>query len=205
MSQDPQQALPLLCGVVAGSQGRVEQTLIPRDHAFDLPAMSVDSFREPAFHQTTVPGLRPMATVLAGVQPDRRGADAQGLSAQHMVGFAVVAGVRQQPGQRQMTDRLPQGRGELGVVAAGTSHHPGGRDQVGPRMADDGQLGPGAIATTGVSAAVSEVGADVVRLQAGGVDRPFRFVFDQAALSRPLEEDAQEAVESPFFSSRCSA
>ena len=205
MSQNFHQALLLLSGIGAGSQGRIEQTFMPRDRAFDLPAMPVDSLGEPALHQAAVPGLGPMATVLAAVQPDRRGANAQLLAAQDMVGFAVVAGVRQQPGQMQMTDRLTHGRGELGVVATRSLHHSGRRDQMGPRMTDDGQLGPGAIATTGVSAAVLEVGADVVRLQAGGVDRPFRFVFDQAALSRPLKDDAQEAVKSPFFSSRCSA
>ena len=205
MSQNFHQALLLLSGIGAGSQGRIEQTFMPRDRAFDLPAMSIDTFGEPAFHQTTIPALRPVTTVFARVQPDRRGANAQLLAAQDMIGFAIVPAVCQQPGQMQMPDRLTQDRSELGVVPAGTPDHRGPRDQVSLRVADDRQLGPAMTTPMAVPAAVPEVHADMVRLQTGGVDGPLWLVFDQAALSRPLEDDALEAVESPFFRRRFSA
>lgn len=88
------------------------------------------------------------------------------------------------------------------MVAARTSAGDRRRDQVRLRMADDCQFGPATVATTGIAAAVVEVNANVVGLQAGGVDGPFGLVLDQAALNRPLKDDAQEPVESPFFTSR---
>ena len=205
MSQDPQQALALLGGVVAGPQGRVQQALVPRDHAFDLPAMTVDSLREPAFHQPAVLGLGPTTPRVPAVQRNGGAAYPQLFSTQDVVAFAVVAGVGQQAGQTHMSDCLTHGRGELGMVVAGASHHPGASNQVGWRVTDDGQLGPAATAKTLVSTAFHEVGADVVGLQAGGVDGAFGLGSDQPALCRTLEDDAPEPVESPFFTSRCSA
>ncbi len=66
MRQDSQQALRLLGSVVPGPQRRVQQALVPRDHALDLPAMPVDPLGEPAFHQAAVLRLGSAVPVTAG-------------------------------------------------------------------------------------------------------------------------------------------
>ena len=205
MRQDPQQALALLSGVVPGPQGRVQQALVARDHAFDLPAMPVDALGEPAFHQAAVLGLGPTTPRVPAVQRNGRAGNAQLLSTQDVVAFAVVAGIGQQAGQAQVPDRLAHGRGELGMIVAGTSDDRGPGNQMGLCVADDGQLGPTSATKTPVSAAIHEVGADVVGLQAGGVDGPFALGADQPTLDGTLEDNGQEPVKSPFFISRCSA
>ena len=59
--------------------------------------------------------------------------------------------------------------------------------------------GPGFIATVHI------VGAGVARLQAGGIDGPFRpFVYETEPVGT-LEYGGEQIVQSPFFSSRFSA
>ena len=205
MCENSEQALALLGGVAAGSQGGVQQTLVPRDHALDLPAIAVDSLGEPAFHQAAVLGLGPTTPRVPAVQGNCGAANAQLFSAQDMVALAVVAGVGQQAGQTNMPVCLAHGRGELGMIVAGAADHQGGGDQVSRCMTDDRQLRPAAATKPLISTAFHEVGADVVGLQAGGVYGPFGLGRDQATLGGSLEDDAQESVKSPFFISRRSA
>lgn len=205
MRQNSQQALALLCGVVPGSQGRVQQALVPRDDAFDLPAMSIDPLGEAAFHHASVLGLRPATPGVPPVQRNRRAANAQLPAAQDMVAFAIVARVGQKPGQSQVTDCLPHGRSELRVVVAGSSHHQGSGDQVSRGVTDDRQLGPTATAEPFISLAIHKVCADVVALQTRGINGPLGLGGNQPAFGSTLENDGQEPVKSPFFISRCSA
>ena len=122
-----------------------------------------------------------------------------------MIGLAVVAGVGQEAAQSHVADRLPHRRSKLRAVIAGAVNHNSACNQVAARVADDRQLRPAATTKPLVSLAIHEVGDDVMHLQAGGVDGALGLGGDQAALSCPLEEDMQEPVESPFFTSRLSA
>jgi len=205
MGQNSQQALALLGGVVACPQCRVESSLVPRDHALDLPAMPVNSLGETALHETSVSTLGPATPGIPAVDGDGRGANAQLLSAQDVVALAVIGGVGQQAGQADIPNGLAHGRGELRMVIAGPPDHHGTSDQVGLRMTDDRQLRPATTAESPVSTAFDEVGADVMGLQAGRVDGPLALGGDQAALGNSLEDDRQQAMESPFFINRPSA
>ena len=205
MGQNSQQALAILGGVVTGPQRRAQPSLVPRDHTLDLPAISIDTLVESPFHLAAISCLGPAASGVARVQRNNCAADAQLLSAQPMIALTIVARIGQQSGQAYVPNRLAHRRSELAMVVAGAANHVGGRDQMALRVTDDRQLGPPASAKTPVSAAFHEVGADVVRLQAGGVNGALGPGGDQAALGCPPKDDAQQPLKSPFFTSRCSA
>jgi len=205
MGQDSQQALAFLGGVVTGAQRRAQPSFVPRDHTLDLPAIPIDPLVESPFHLAAIPCLRPAAPGVARVQRNHRAADAQRLSAEPMIALTVVAGVGQHASQVHVADRLAHGRRELAMVVAGAANHVGGRDQMALRVTDQRQLGPAATAKTPITTAFDEVGADVVGLQAGGVNGALGLGGNQAALDGVLEDNAQEPVKSPFFISRCSA
>jgi len=205
MCQDSQQALAFLGGVVTGPQRRVQPSLVPRDHALHLPAIPVDSLVESALHLATILCFGPAPCGVTPVQRNDRTAYAQLLSAQPMIGLAVVARIGREAGQAHVADRLPHRRSKLRAVIAGAGNHNSACNQVALRVADDRQLGPAAAAKPLVSLAIHEVGADVMGLQAGRVDGTLGLGGDQAALGCPLEEDMREPVESPFFISRPSA
>ena len=205
MGQNSQQALALLGGVVSSPQRRVQPSLVPRDHALDLPAIPIDTLVESPFHLATISCLGPAASGVAWIERNDRAADAQFPSAEPMIALTVVARIAQQAGQAYIPSRLAHRRSELAMVVAGAPNHVGGRDQVTLRVTDQRQLGPAATAKTPVSPAFHKVGADVVGLQPGRVDGPLGLGSDQAALGCPPEEDAQQPLKSPFFTSRCSA
>ncbi len=205
MGQDSQQALLLLCRIVPGSQRRVQSSFVPRDDALDLPAISVDPLMESSLHLATISCLGPAPASVAPVERDDRTAYAQLLPAQPMIGFAVVAGIGQQSGQTYVPNRLAHRGRKLRMIVARSANHAGGCDQVALGVTDQRQLGPAATAESPVSTAIHEVGADVVSLQAGGINRAFGLWADQAALCCPPEDDGQQSLKSPFFISRCSA
>jgi len=205
MCQDSRQALSLLGGVVACAKRRVQPSFVSGDNAVDLPAIAVNSFMESSFHLAAISGLGPSPAGISAVERNGRTAYAQFFATQTMIGLAVVAGVGQQSPQSHVPDRLPHRRSELVVVVAGAANHIGCGDPVALRVANDCHLRPAAAAKTLVSAAIYEVGADVVRFQAGGINGPLWLWGDQAASASPFEDGCKQSLKSPFFISRRSA
>lgn len=70
-------------------------------------------------------------------------------------------------------------------------------------MAKDRQLRPERAAKAlGVRLLIEVMEAGVTNLQASGVDRARRLIFDQAEAASSVDEVTVDSIESPFFSSR---
>jgi len=122
-----------------------------------------------------------------------------------MIGFTVITTIRQDLTKPHVSLSLGQNLGQIVKVVGGSLGNPARRDQMGSRVTDDRPLRP-TPSVVGVSlAAADEVGADVPRLQARGIQRPLRGLVQQMQAAGTPEDGAQQSVQNPFFPSRCSA
>jgi len=193
-------------GRVGPCRERGSQTpLVPGEDALDLPALPVATTREATEEATTVAPAGRASGCVAGVDRDGREGDPEVLAAEAVVVLAVEGGVGQHPSQRDTACSLPHDGRELGRVVGRAEGDRGTGDQVGGVVAEHGQLRIPQAPEGALAAAAHEVGADVARLEAGGVHGPVAGSVDQAACAGSGEDDIQEAIERPPFRSRCSA
>ena len=205
MCQDSEVAFAVLGLVASSAQRRTEEPFVPRDRAFGLPSVIVDTLGKALLHLPSVLGRGTFVARTPLIQGDHRGADAESLSAEAMIVLAVVGGVGQKPIPAHVAGGLEHGFGELRGVVRGTSAGNGARNQVGPGVTNDGQLGPAKAAEMPVALALHVVGAGVPGLKTRGVNGALGTLVDQAQAVGAPECGCKQLLESPFFSSRFSA
>ena len=186
-----------------GGQGGAEEAFEPGEHAFRLPALSVDPTGKPILHLTTITSVGTTGTS-AGVHGNDGGPDTEFFATEPMVRLGIVGPVGEQPIDRKVAHGLGDRGHEVGCVITGACPHPSGSDEVRVVVTDDGELGPWPVPFH-AALAVQEVSADVMALQSGGIDAGFALLFQQAIGPGDTENGVEQLVKSPFFRSRCSA
>ena len=205
MGENLQQALSAPGGFAASTYSAAQYPLELRDGAFHLPAVAVDTLGETSAHLAPVsaPGRSGAAT--PRIKGNDRGADAELFSAEAVVVLAIVAGISQHAVEGNVLGRQDHGWGELRGVVAGTGTHHGARKQMAAGVTTQSQLRPTSTAEGPVTLPVDVVRAGMSALQAGGVERPFGTLVDQAEGVGALENGPEHGLKSPFFSNRFSA
>ena len=203
MYKNPVQTFTMPPTGCSGGQRGPEDPLESREYAFGLPAMTVHSARKTLLHLATIAAVCGL-TRAPGVHRDDGGADAQLLAAEPMVRLRVIGTVAQQPVDREPINGLRDGGLEIRRIVARPGPHPRGSDEMRVVVADDRQLGPPAV-PFGAAPPMQEVPADVMTLQAGGINAGLALVFQQASGLGDTENSVEQQIESPFFRSRCSA
>src|SRR5436190_4894737 len=203
MREDFHVTLALAGRVGAAAEGRAQAAFEPREDTLGLGPLGVLLAVEAAFHLAAIEGLGPAAAA-AGVELDDRGADAQALAGQPVVGLGVEAAVAQQPVDVQVPRRLDQRRLQERAVVRRPHRRQGRGDQVAPGIADHGELGElaEAVAAVAVAEAAGVVGRADAGLQAGRVDRRLGLAADQPRRSSIVEDRLRQAAKDPFFARR---
>ena len=203
MGEDAEQDLGLSGFVASTSQGWAESAFVLGDRAFDVPAMTICLSIEATPHLAAIRRLGPAIPGVAPIERNQCRADAQDVTGQAVVMFAVVGGVGQQAIDDQMSARLPGAGSKLRRIPAGPVAQRGPGPQIRCRLRGHGQLGPAAPdERTELLASNDKVIRDVVILEAGGVDADLGTRRDQAARVGNTEKGGKEGIESPFFRSR---
>lgn len=205
MGEDSEEALALLGIVTAGSERGPEASLVPRDRAFHLPALTIDRAVEATFHLPSILRARPLPPRSSRVQVDDRRAHAQFLARQRVIVLGVVTRVGEQPVDLHQSSRAPHGLGELRRVLARPVAHHGARPQVRRAVAHHREFGPRVPLESLVSRAFDVVPRDMAAFQARRVDDRLGRLVDQAAARRLDEDGIQEPIERPPLRSRFSA
>lgn len=185
---------------------------MPREGGLHLPSLAEHPavaaafglLAEPLDHLPPVPSLGPLAAMPPGIQRDYGGPDPEAFAAIAVMTFTIERGVGQHPipgdGQRGLGHDRAQLRGIVGRAGG----HGGPGEEVAPRIAGDGQLGPqpGGVLASG---SLEEVARGASALQSGPIDRRCRRIGDQAAVLCGRGGTQKEDDVGPPFSSRCSA
>ncbi len=124
---------------------------------------------------------------------------------QAMVVFSIVSGIGQNPMEGNVLHRLRHCFWKLGRIVAWSAADHSAWKQVRVRVAHHGQFSPAAAIERLVAFALYVIRTGVAGFEPRGVDGPLRALVNQAKLVRPLKNGGEQFVESPFFSSRCSA
>jgi hypothetical protein len=142
MGQDAQATFALAGGLGATRERRSQATLVPRKSTLRLPALPVLAFGEAFLHLAAVFGLRPFATLIATIDRDDRGTDAEFFAGQPMIGLAIEGRIPEHaiPGDDQAS--LLQRRAELRGVITGAEGHCGRGEEVTTGVAGDRELDP---------------------------------------------------------------
>jgi len=189
----------------ACGQALAQDTLVLAETALRMPTLAIASLRKRFIHLPTIGGGRFAAGVSpSGIQRKHRLRNAQFFPSQDMVGFGIKTGVAVQAVQRQTPNGLSNDRSKFRRVIGGPRSDRSPRDQVRGVMHHGGQFGPrtipfGALPTT------QKMNTDIVVGQSRRVDAGTRSLVDQAAAAGLRTNLLQQAVKSPFFSSRASA
>ncbi len=212
MSKYTQITFTLTRCVGLATQGRAEQTLVPRERTLCLPTLPVHApvpttsrlLAEPPHHLPPVAAPRPLPPPVATVQGDHRRADAQVLPAVTVALLAVERRVAEYPVVMDRQRSLGHDRAELGRIVGGAEADSRRGEEVAGRIASDGQLRPqpGIVLATGP---LEEVAGGVPALQAGGIDGRCGLLADQTALLCARGGAMEEQDERPFFSSLLAA
>ena len=204
MSQNAKIAFTFLRLVRPGSQGRSQQAFVSGDRAFGLPALAINSFGKTAFHLTPITSSGPFATATA-VQRNYGRTNSQFVATQSMVMLTVVGRIAQQSVPRDLLARLSHRFGKLRRIIARAFAHDGRCPQMAARMANHCQLDPLITQKPLIARAQNVMPRRLSTLQSGGVDSRLWFLGDQAAHLGKAQGLLQKEIESPFFTSRCSA
>lgn len=207
VKEHSEDALTRLGGGAARAQGRAESSLVLTHRALHMPSLAVASQGESTLHLSPVPSLSHGLGMTAMVQRDDRSWNAQVLAGQTMIGLGIKAAVGQHAFGTHVSRRLSQRRRPRRGIVAWTATRVRADDQVRPMVRRPRHLGPighhGGPLITRPSITVMLAG--VVGLEAGGVDGKPRLVSQQPPGAGPIQDRPQEAIKTPFFSSRCSA
>ena len=204
VSQNFDKAFPFPRRVVSGSQRRTQNPFVLGKTAFDLDALAIDPIGKLPFHLLSISALGRLGTPTT-IERDHGGPNSQVLSCQRMIGFRIKPGIAQQAIKSKVPAGLNHGRGKMGTVVVGAPGHDTAPEQVGLRVADGRDFGPGGVLSRAFAGPVQIVGTDMMGLEPGGINGPLRLIGDQIQLSGAVQNGVQEIVQSPFFSSRCSA
>ncbi len=162
--------------VGAGVDDFSRETFDHRVDGFHLPTLSITTFVQMTFHLLSIaahgfPGRR--SAVLGGDQ----GLNPQFVAGQHVVGFAVEAGVRRDRLHSGASLRFDDERAEIAEVGPRSLASPGRQAEMTRRVADHAQLGVAAIGDGARSSVFSHlfstpgiVATGVPRFEAAGVD-----------------------------------
>ena len=175
-----------------------------RERTFGLPSLAIFAAVEPPLHLAAVLGLGPFATLGPLVDGDDGGANAQFLTAQAMIRFAIIGGIPEHTVPRNKDAGTFHGRSKLRTIIAGTGAHGGRGEEVAGGVADDRQLRPQAcrVPFTGTGEVVA---GGVPTLQARGINGRLGLRADEAAFLGAHGGRDEEKHGFPFFSSRCRA
>ena len=199
MSQDTKAGFALPGRLRAAAECRTETPLVARAGALRLPALAVLPLGEALLHLAAVLGLGPRAALVAAVDRDDGGADAQVLAGEAVVLLAVEGRVTQHAIPRDDQAGLLHRRAELRGVVTRAEADGGRGEEMAAGVASDGELDPGLGAEL-AAGPLEEEARGVPALQAGGIDGGGRFVRDQAAFLRARGGLEEEQDELPFFS-----
>ena len=208
MGEDPEREFAPLRGRAAGGEGGAEAPFVLAEAALRMPALVVQRTWEAPAHRAPVGRLRPAPPGVARVERDDAPAHAELLAAEPVVVLGVVARVGQRRVEGHEGGRLPHGGGEVGRVLAGTDAGGRAEDQVRAGVQDRRELRPGPPApprALRLAAAQAEVGADVARLEPGGVHRGHRRGVDQAGTPGAGDGRGLGTAEGPPFSAPASS
>jgi len=164
VSQDTKEALPLLGFPAAGTERRPQEPLVPREGAFNLPALSIHPLEKPDLHLAAIASLGPFASPPA-VDRDHRRADPKFVTAETMVVLGIVGRVPHDSGEADVLARLSHRGLELRRVLRGTQADEGADQKMTLSMASHGELGPTHARVVTFPATPDEVAADVTTLQ----------------------------------------
>ena len=195
-------AFPFTRVIAASSQRGAKPAFESRENALGLPAVSVLAAVEPTHHLSSVKLLGPFPRA-ASIQSDHGRADAQPLAGHLMIGLGVIPAVSQHPVDIQVPTGLKHRRPEQGRVVRRPDSRDGGGNQMSGGMTDDRELGMLAVSIASVS--VTEPSGVVCRTdrgrEAGGIDRRFGLLLDQARFVSILEDRSEQEFKTPFFAS----
>lgn len=197
MSQASELDLAFLAVPQASPQRGTESPFVPREGAFDLPSLAVETIGESSFHLQPVAGSGPFSAVAFASRNDGS-SDAQRFPAPAMMVFRVVGGISQQAVQREsMMGGLDRGS-ELGRIVARSPDDIGREEQVCRVMTDDRELGKVGPAMPFPSPP-DVVTADVTGFQARRVDRPGAVYCGRTGSE--MTDGVKEGVGAIFFRS----
>ncbi len=189
MGQDPQEHFTVLAFVLASRQRRSEMPFESGEHRFGVGSATVAAIGKTTIHLGAVFAFGLLFFKPSRIQLDSGQTDAEFLAGQDVIVLAIVSGVGQKAIDVKIPGCLPQGRGEVGRILAGTASQVDPGDQVRGSMRHGGKLWPRCLFVRfGVATAYGVVAADVAGLQAGGIDSAFGFIVDQPPLAGAVED-----------------
>lgn len=205
MDEDSDQRLGESCDLEATEEDRAQAALVSGDLALDQPTLAVEQAREASAEGATKGSQRPLAPAVASMEPDDALGDAKGFEGVLEIGFGIVAGVGQDAMERNSLMRLGDEGREVEVVRGRAHGDPGRQEERGLEVGHEGDFDPAGALEFPRRPAISVVVADVIGVEAGGIDGGDGIVGDQATIAGASNDGVEEGVEGPFFSKRCSA
>jgi hypothetical protein len=167
-----------------------------RDHALDLGAVPIDAFEETPLHLPAIPSPGPDPET-AHVDRDDGEPNSELFATEPVIRLGVKAHIREHAVETDEPGGLAHDGPKLRRIVArtGSDRDPG--DQVRLRVTNESELGiPAAEIVTTPGAPADIVDADVVRLEARGINRGLGAVPDQAARGCTVEYSSKQPLES---------
>lgn len=175
-----------------------------RKIALNLPAVVVNPPRKVSLHLLTVLAPRRFLTT-PQIDWDECRADAESFPGQSVVRLGVETRIGQDGVKSQIAAGLNQRRCKLRSIIVWSPRYDASAEQVCVGITYCGDFGPGSVTPGPFMTSVKIVRADVMAFQPGAVNCSFRPLREQFQRLGTLENSPQEALKSPFFSSRFSA
>lgn len=119
--------------------------------------------------------------------------------------FTIIGSIGQQTVKAQRAAGLDHRWRELRRVIAGSRCDNAGGEQMGLGVTDSGYFWPPRAHKALRPTALHVILAGMTAFKPCGVDHPFGFIIKQMQLASSLKNSVQQALKSPFFSSRFSA
>ena len=200
MSERLEQEKSATAPVGAGLDDLSAESLDHRVDGFHLPALSIMTFVQMAFHLLSISSSRFACGRSAVLGRDQR-LDSQFVAGQLVVGFAVETGIRRDRSQADSGLGFNHERSEVAKVGPWSLTGTGRQAEMTRRVADHTQLGIAAIADGGLSPMFSDlfappsvVPAGVPRLEAAGIHgRQTHTISHQLRTSRSLDGCCHES------------
>ena len=205
MCEDPDEELAGSACEGASGQGFTHVPLESGEDALALPALTVDPPGKAVLHEASVSAGRFGPEPAARVDRDRGGADSELLATQVMEVLRVVAGVGKHSLDSEIARSLADDRFEAYGIMGCTRTDSCTTDKMRGVVGSHRQLDESPQTGGSLALAPQEIAAGVMALQTGGVNGYVRLGRCQATSAGTVEYSAEQALESPFFSSRCSA
>ena len=181
MSQNPQQALVELGGLVTGTEKGAQKALVSGKSTFDLPPLSIDFSKETFFHLSAIFSFGPLRGV-SSASRNHCGTDAQNVATQDMIMLSIVSGVAQDLIPTSFGCSLMQNRSKLRRILRRPPTDKGSWQQMTASVTGYRKFRPLASVETFVATAPDLVAADVTAFQTRSIDGNLRLFANEFAL-----------------------